>query len=237
VLPSLITTNGTSGIGSPTAVLTDALEHKRYFGTDSDDTLVARAALCSSTSARPCAIAPSSRLIQLPQPVSGTQLEDSLDFWTIPIDTAVDHARPLELPPRAGAFKAAYVDSSVGPSVGILHRHRAQKTQQLRPRRGARSRWSLDPQILTEDTQNCVSNTVAVAWSEINTPEWVSAHGVSVGSPRRPRSRRARPISRSHSGHKLGCAFPTIPLLRELGLLERMPTGWQRSSRTPKERA
>src|SRR5262249_30881520 len=123
VLPSLVTTGGMLvGISSPyrRAGLMHA-KHKRYFGTDSDDTLVVQgstltfnktldpAAIAAQQEADPTA-ARSEWDAQFREGVSGF-LDDEL------IDSAIDRARPLELPPRPGVFYKAYVDAS-GGAVG-----------------------------------------------------------------------------------------------------------------------
>jgi hypothetical protein len=134
VLPSLVSTNGMLvGIGSPyrRAGLLHA-KHKRYFGTDSDDTVVVQgptltfnrtlddAAIAAQREADPTA-AGSEWDAQFRDDLVGF-LDDAL------IEQAVDRGRPLELPSRAGVFYKAYVDASGGAiggdayTIAVAHR-------------------------------------------------------------------------------------------------------------------
>ena len=94
-------------------------KHKQYFATDSDDTLVVQgqhadvqsrrstpAAIAAQQEADPTA-ARSEWDAQFRADLIGF-LDDEL------IEQAIDHGRPLELPPRAGVFYKAYVDARVG---------------------------------------------------------------------------------------------------------------------------
>ena len=124
ILPALLTTNGMLvGISSPyrrTGLL--HAKYKKYFGTDSDDTLVVQgasrvfnrtldeAAIQAQREADPAA-ARSEWDADFRDDISGF-LDEAL------IDRAIDRGRPLELPPKAGVFYRAYVDPSGGAAGG-----------------------------------------------------------------------------------------------------------------------
>ena len=119
MLPSLITTNGMLvGISSPyRRVGLMHAKHKQYFGVASDDTLVVQGstltfnqtldpeAFAAQQQADPTA-ARSEWLGEFRDDLSGF-LDDEL------IDSAVDRARPLELPPRSLVVPAKLFSASV----------------------------------------------------------------------------------------------------------------------------
>ena len=124
ILPALLTTNGMLvGISSPyrrTGLL--HAKYKRYFGTDSDDTLVVQgssltfnrtlneAAIQAQREADPTA-ARSEWDAEFRDDISGF-LDDAL------IERAIDRGRPLELPPKAGVYYRAFADPSGGAAGG-----------------------------------------------------------------------------------------------------------------------
>ena len=97
-------------------------KYKRYFGTDSDDTLVVQgasrvfnrtlneAAIQAQREADPTA-ARSEWDADFRDDISGF-LDEAL------IDRAIDRGRPLELPPKAGVFYRAYADPAGGAAGG-----------------------------------------------------------------------------------------------------------------------
>jgi len=120
LLPSLLTTGGVM-VGISTGYRRAGLmyqKHRDFFGQDSDDTLVVQgstqtfngtideAALAALRAADPAA-APSEWNGTFRDDV-GAFLDDEL------IDAAVDHGRPLELPPQTGVEYLAVTDSSGG---------------------------------------------------------------------------------------------------------------------------
>ena len=236
MLPSLITTNGMLvGIGSPyrRAGLMHA-KHKRYFGTDSDDTLVVQggtlqfnqtldpAAIAAQQQADPTAAA-SEWDAQFREDLAGF-LDDPL------IDAAVDHARPLELPPRAGVFYKAYVDSSGGAvggdsyCIAIAHKeHNSYVLDVVRGRAGP-----FDPQILTEDyAKLCKQYRCGSVVGDKYAREWVSSAWRKCGIVYTPATLTASEtyLEGLPLWTQARVRIPNHPtLLRELRLLERMPT-------------
>ena len=184
VLPSLITTNGMLvGISSPYRRLgLIHAKHKRYFGTNSDDTLVVQGstlafnqtldadAIAAQMEADPTA-ARSEWDAQFRADISGF-LDDEL------IDAAIDHARPLELPPRPGVFYKAYVDASGGAAggdaycLGIAHRESGcYILDVVRGRQGA-----FDPEELTKEyAQLCKQYHCAGVVGDRYAREWVAS--------------------------------------------------------------
>ena len=133
VLPALITTNGMLiGISSPYRKIgLMYTKHKRFFGIDSDDTLVVQGpTLPFNKTLDPNAIAAQ----QQADPEAArsewdaefradiaTFLDDEL------IEAAIDHSRPLELPPVRGVTYKCFVDPAGGAVGGdaYTHRHRS----------------------------------------------------------------------------------------------------------------
>jgi hypothetical protein len=120
VLPALLTTNGML-VGISTGYRRLGLlyqKHRDHFGQDSDDTLVVQGStlqfnqslteqdLAAQRAADPAAAA-SEWDGGFRDDISG-YLDDAL------LDRAVEHARPLELPPRRDLFYKAFCDASGG---------------------------------------------------------------------------------------------------------------------------
>jgi hypothetical protein len=133
LLPSLLTTGGMM-VGISTGYRRAGLlyqKHRDHFGQDSDDTLVVQgstqsfngmideAALAALRAADPAAA---------PSEWDGTFRDDIAAFLDDAlIDAAVEHGRPLELPPQAGVDYQAFVDAAGGVGVdsytmGIAHK-------------------------------------------------------------------------------------------------------------------
>jgi len=236
VLPSLITTAGMLvGISSPyrRAGLIHA-KHKQYFGVASDDTLIVQGGtLTFNQTLAPEAIAAQ----QAADPTAARSeweaefradlvgfLDDEL------IDAAVDRARPLELPPRPGVFYKAYVDASGGAvggdsyTIGIAHReHNCYVLDVVRGRAGP-----FDPEELTREYATlCKEYRCSGVTGDKYAREWVA-------SAWRKCSVVYTPAALTASETYLEClplwtrAAVRIPdhpiLLRELRLLERIPT-------------
>jgi hypothetical protein len=137
VLPSLITTGGMLvGISSPyRRVGLMHAKHKKYFGVASDDTLVVQGptlvfnrtldpeAIAAQREADPTA-SRSEWDAEFRADLAGF-LDDEL------IDAAIDHDRPLELPPRPGIFYQAFCDASGVRRPPSAHRRRRQRRHRL----------------------------------------------------------------------------------------------------------
>src|SRR5262245_24784564 len=124
VLPSLVTTNGMLvGISSPyRRVGLMHAKHKAHFGVDGDDVLVVQGpTLVFNKTLDETAIS-AQRLADPTAARSEWDAEFRVDLVGFLddelIDAAVDHARPLELPPRPGVFYRAHVDASGGAVAG-----------------------------------------------------------------------------------------------------------------------
>jgi hypothetical protein len=120
ILPSLLTTHGML-IGISSAYRRTGLlyqKHRDYFGQDSDDTLVVQGstqtfnqtvddvALAAMRAADP---------IAAPSEWDSTFRVDLASFLGDDlIEAAVEHGRPLELPPRPGIHYKAFVDAAGG---------------------------------------------------------------------------------------------------------------------------
>jgi len=235
VLPSLVTTGGMLvGISSPyrRAGLMHA-KHKRYFGTDSDDTLVVQgstltfnktldpAAIAAQQEADPTA-ARSEWDAQFREGVSGF-LDDEL------IDSAIDRARPLELPPRPGVFYKAYVDASGGAvggdayTIAIAHReHGCYIIDVVRGRAGP-----LDPEELTKDYAALCKQYRCSPTGDKYGREWVSSAWRKCSIPYTTATLTASDtyLEALPLWTRGQVRIPDHPILtRELRLLERMPT-------------
>ncbi len=160
VLPSLATTNGLLvGISSPyrkTGLLHQ--KHRQYYGVDGDDVLVVQG---SSQAFNPSLTDETIAAQRLADPTAAASEWDAefradlvgfLDDATV--DRAVDHNRPLELPPLPSpAFYRAFVDPSGGAvggdaySICIAHNEDDRFVVDLvRGRRGP-----FDPNALTQE--------------------------------------------------------------------------------------
>jgi hypothetical protein len=131
VLPALATTQGMLiGISSPyRRIGLLHQKHRDYFGVDDSDTLVVQGPTIAFNPTISTAIVdrarrddPTSALAEWDAEFR-SDLAQFLDDETI--DAAIDHGRPLELPPRDGIRYFAFVDASVGRHdafcVGIVH--------------------------------------------------------------------------------------------------------------------
>jgi hypothetical protein len=184
VLPSLLTTNGMLvGISSPyrrTGLL--HAKYKRHFGVDSDDTLVVQgstltfnktldaSAIAAQAQADPTA-ARSEWDAEFRADLVGF-LDDEL------VDAAVDYARPLELPPRAGVYYRAYVDASGGAIGGdaycIAIAHRENGCYVIDVVRGRAGPF--DPTELTKEyAALCKQYHVGGVTGDFYAAEWVTA--------------------------------------------------------------
>ena len=140
VLPSLATTNGMLvGIVSPyRRVGLLHAKHKAHFGVDSDDVLVVQGSSRTFNPSLTDAVIEAQRAADPTAASSEWDAEFRADLVgfldDVLIDGAVDHGRPLELPPQPGMFYRGFVDPS-GGSAGwrrLHHRHRSQGRRALR---------------------------------------------------------------------------------------------------------
>jgi hypothetical protein len=237
VLPSLLTTGGMLvGIGSPyrRMGLLHA-KHKKHFGVDGDDVLVVQgsskqfngtlddAAIAAQREADPAA-AGSEWDAQFRDDIAGF-LDDAL------IEQAVDRGRPLELPPRAGVYYRAYVDASGGAvggdayCIAIAHREAGSQyvIDVVRGRAGP-----FDPEELTREYAGlCKEYRVTGVVGDKYAREWVSSAWRKCGVVY-----TAALLTASETyceclplWTRAAVRIPDHPvLLRELRLLERIPT-------------
>jgi hypothetical protein len=236
VLPSLLTTNGMLvAISSPyrrTGLL--YAKHKRYFGTDSDDTLVVQGssltfnktldegAIQAQREADPTA-AKSEWEAEFRDDIAGF-LDDAL------IDRAVDHGRPLELPPKAGVHYRAFVDPSGGAAGGDAYAlaiaHKEQGRYIIDVVRGRRGPF--DPSEVTKEfAELCKQYKIHSVVGDAYSAAWCSSAW--------KRENIAYIQSELNASELYIEALPaftrglvSLPdhsvLLRELRLLERSPT-------------
>jgi hypothetical protein len=236
VLPSLLTTNGMLvGISSPyrrTGLLHS--KHKRYYGEDSDDTLFVQGAskqfnqtlddtaITAQQEADPTA-ARSEWLAEFRADIS-TFLDDEL------IDFAVDRDRPIELPPRSGTYYRAFVDVSAGAiggdaySIAIVHKHDGRFiVDAIRGRFGP-----FEPAELTKEYVALLKDYhISGVTGDYYAAEWMTSVWRSNGIVY-----QKSPLTASQLYLETLPLFtrglvklPDHPgLLRELRLLERMPT-------------
>jgi hypothetical protein len=236
VLPALVTTGGMLvGISSPyrRMGLLHA-KHKQHFGVDSDAVLVVQgstltfnatldaAAIAAQAEADPTAAA-SEWDARFRLDVASF-LDDEL------IDAAIDRDRPLELPPRPGLYYRAYVDASGGAVGGdsycIAIAHREDGCYVLDVVRGRAGPF--DPTALTEEyAALCKQYRCHGVTGDKYAREWVASAWRKCGV-----AYTAAVLTASETYCE--ClplwtqARVRIPdhsvLLRELRLLERMPT-------------
>jgi hypothetical protein len=237
VLPSLLTTNGMLvGISSPyrRAGLLHA-KHKRYFSSDSDDTLVVQgstlrfnqtldaAAMAAQQDADPTA-ARSEWEGEFRTDIS-TFLEDEL------IEAAVHRARPLELPPRAGVFYRAFTDVSGGAIGGdaytlcIAHKEDSRFVIDVcRGRAGP-----FDPREVTaEYAALCKQYCIGTITGDYYAAEWMTAawqRDCCMTYVKSPLNASQLYVEALPLFTRQQVSLPDHPtLLRELRLLERTPT-------------
>jgi hypothetical protein len=235
VLPSLITTNGMLvGISSPyRRVGLMHAKHKQYFGVASDDTLVVQGstltfnqtldpeAFAAQQQADPTA-ARSEWLGEFRDDLSGF-LDDEL------IDSAVDRARPLELPPRAGVYYRAYVDpggGAVGDAYALAVAHRENGRFVVDAVRGRAGPF--DPAELTKEyAALCKQYHVGSVTGDFYAAEWVTAawRRESMTYVRSTLAASQLYLETLPLFTRGLVSRPDHPvLLRELRLLERTPT-------------
>jgi hypothetical protein len=235
VLPALSTTGGMLvSISSPyrRAGLLHT-KHKRYFGTDSDDTLVVQgtskqfngtlndAAIAAQQEADPTA-ARSEWDAQFRDDIAGF-LDDAL------IERAIDHDRPIELPPRPDLFYRAYVDSSGGAVGGDAYTlaiaHKEADTFIIDAIRGRAGPF--DPEELTQEyAALCKDYRVTGVTGDKYAREWVASAWRKCSLPYAPATLTASEtyLEALPLWTRGAVRIPDHPtLLRELRLLERVP--------------
>jgi hypothetical protein len=237
VLPSLLTTNGMLiAIGSPyrRMGLLHA-KHKRHFGVEGDDTLVVQgtskqfngtlddAAIAAQQEADPTA-ARSEWDAQFRDDIAGF-LDDVL------IEQAIDRDRPLELPPRAECSYRVYVDASGGAVGGdaycicVGHKEEGPRyvIDLVRGRAGP-----FDPEALTQEyAALCKEYRVASVTGDKYGKEWVSSawRKCEIAYTAAALTASETYCEALPLWTRGAVRIPDHPvLLRELRLLERMPT-------------
>jgi hypothetical protein len=234
VLPSLLTTRGML-VGISTGYRRTGLlyqKHRDFFGQDSDDTLVVQGstqqfngtldqqAIAAQRAADPAAAA-SEWDGGFRDDIAG-YLDDAL------IEQAVEHSRPLELPPLSGfgTFYRAYADPSGGVgsdsyTLSIAHKEGEQFVVDLV--RGTSGKF--DPQEVTRQyAELCGQYRIGSVVGDRYGAEWVSAAwretGISYVPSELPKSQIYLEVLPLFTR---GLArLPNHPkLLRELRLLER----------------
>ena len=240
VLPALVTTDGMLvGISSPyrrTGLL--HTKHKACFGTDNPDILVVQgssetfnpgldvAAIAAQAEADPIA-ARSEWGGEFRADLVGF-LDDEL------IDAAVDHDRPLELPPRSDLYYRAFVDVSGGAVSGdaytlcIAHReHGLYCVDLVRGRVGP-----FDPVELTKEyAALCREYRISTVTGDKYALEWVSSawRNAGISYVRSELSASELYLESLPLWTRSQVSFPTMPFwLRELRLLERSPARLKR---------
>ena len=124
VLPSLLTTHGMLvGISSPYRRIGLLYQkHKKFFGTDSADTLVVAGAttVFNQTVTEDDLVAMRAADPKSAKSEWDAEFRDDLSSFLDDalIDAAIDYARPLELPPQSGIRYRAFVDASGGAIGG-----------------------------------------------------------------------------------------------------------------------
>jgi hypothetical protein len=237
VLPALLTTNGMLvAISSPyrRAGLLHA-KHKRHFGVDGDDMLVVQGsskafngtlddtAIAAQQEADPTA-ARSEWLAEFRDDIAGF-LDDAL------IERAVDRDRPLELPPRADCSYKAYVDASGGAVGGdaycIAIAHREDGCHVLDVVRGRAGPF--DPEELTKEYATLCKEyrVTAGVCGDRYSREWVASawRKCEVAYTAATLTASETYLEALPLWTRGAVRIPDHPvLLRELRLLERMPT-------------
>lgn len=133
VLPSLATTNGMLvGISSPyRRIGLLHAKHKAYFGVESDDVLVVQGSSRTFNPSLTDAVIEAQRAADPTAASSEWDAEFRADIAAflddVLIDGAIEHGRPLELPPQAGIYAyKAFADASGGRgdaySVAVGHK-------------------------------------------------------------------------------------------------------------------
>jgi hypothetical protein len=209
-------------------------KHKRHFGVDSDDTLVVQGStLTFNKTLDPAAIAAQ-------QEADPTAARSEWDAEFRPdlvgflddelIDAAVDRARPLELPPRAGVYYRAYVDPSGGAvggdsyALAVAHRENGRfVVDAVRGRAGP-----FDPGELTKEYATlCKQYHVGSVTGDFYAAEWVTAawRRESMTYARSTLAASQLYLETLPLFTRGLVSLPDHPvLLRELRLLERTPT-------------
>jgi hypothetical protein len=240
VLPSLLTTNGMLvSISSPYRKLGLMYDkHKRYYGTDTDDTLVVQgatrifnrtideAAIAAQMEADPEAGKSEWEGVFRADLVSF--LDDEI------IESCVDRSRPLELPPRAGVFYRAYCDPSGGAvggdSYSISIGHKEGEHYIIDVVRGKQGPF--DPVELTKQYADlCKQYNIRSVTGDKYAMEWVVSAWRACGMTYTHSELTASEIYLEALPlfTRALASLPDHPvLLRELRLLERSPARLKR---------
>ena len=237
IMPSLVRPGGTGmlvGISSPYRKIGLLHQkHKQHFGVDDDSILVVRGATTTfNTSLTEEMIAPQRAAdpTAAPSEWDAEFRSDLVGFLDdASIDRAVDHDRPLELPPRDGVRYAAFVDPSGGASGGDAY------TMCIAHREGERvvvdgvwgRRGPFDPKNVTlEYAALCKCYRVNTVTGDRYGAEWVTAAWRESGITYANSELTASELYlEAPPAFTRGLAsLPDHPaLLRELRLLERTP--------------
>jgi terminase large subunit-like protein len=233
VLPSLATTDGMLvGISTPYRKL--GLLHQKWrdhFGVDDDNVLVVQGGstvfnptLSDATIAAQRAADPTAAGAEWDAQFRsdiGAFLDDEL------IDAAIDHGRPLELPPVDGVVYRAFTDASGGAVGGDAYAlgigHREGEIEILDVVRGIAGKF--DPQQVTKEyAALCTAYRVHTVVGDAYGREWVAAAWGGVGKEY-TRSQRPKGELYVESLPLFTRGLVRLPnharLIRELRLLER----------------
>jgi hypothetical protein len=234
VLPSLATTQGLLiGISSPyrrTGLL--GAKYRDFYDVSSDEVLIVRGATATFN---PTLSEETIATQMQADPVAGasewlaefrSDLSSFLDDETV--DAAIDHGRPLELPPRPGASYEAFTDASGGSgkdSYTLAIAHREGDLFVIDCLRGTQNGVSFDPQSTTEEyAQLCKQYRCHRVTGDYYSAGWVTGAwqkaGISYTVSDIPKSQiylESLPLFNRNV-----VRLPDHPrLLRELRLLER----------------
>src|SRR5262249_26068165 len=180
VLPGLATTGGML-IGISTPYRKIGLLHQKWrdhFGVDGDDVLVVQGAskafnpsLADATIAAQRAADPAAALAEWDAEFRadiGAFLDDDV------LDAAIEHGRPLELPPVGGVIYQAFVDANAGgaDAYALAIGHREGELCIVDVVRGMSGKY--DPQLITEEfAELCTDYHVHTVVGDNFARDWV----------------------------------------------------------------
>jgi hypothetical protein len=231
VIPALMTTNGMLiGISSPyrrRGLLHD--RHRDFFGKDSDDILVVQGASTTFNSTLDQGFIERAREADPEASRSEFDAQFRTDLTALLedelIDAAIEHSRPIELPPRSDVSYMAFTDASAGRHdsfcIGIGHREGDRVIADVV--RGRKPPF--DPaSVVVEYAELAKSYGCTTIIGDNYAGDWVSrgfeAVGVEYRRCEHPRSMLYLDGLSTFTRGQIGIP-DHAPLIRELRLLER----------------